>query len=276
MTAVFDFIAGDSPLLVSIPHDGRHLAPGQADRMTQAARSMPDTDWHVRKLYDFAAGLGASVIAANYSRYVVDLNRGADDSALYEDQVSTGLCPEKTFDGEDIYISGESISSQEQQQRISAYWRPYHERIATTLVKLRQEHGYALLWDAHSIAGEVPSLFKGVLPDLNFGTNDGSSCGEALVASLMHSAEESDYSVVLNERFRGGFITRQYGAPGGGIHAVQLELSQRNYMDEKTLSYADDRAVKLADSIRQMMKAFMLAGKDSLETGASDYVEDRA
>ena len=276
MTAVFTFSEGDSPLLVSIPHDGRHLAPGQADRMTQAGRALPDTDWHVRKLYDFAIDLGANVIAANYSRYVVDLNRDSDDSALYEDQVSTGLFPEKTFSGKDIYNSGETVSSQERQQRISAYWRPYHERIATTLVKLRQKYGYALLWDVHSIAGEVPSLFKGVLPELNFGTNDGASCGEGIVASLMQSVAESDYSVVLNERFRGGFITRQYGAPGGGIHAIQLELSQRNYMDEKTLSYADDLAVKLASSIRQMMKAFMQAGKDSLETGASDYVEDRA
>ena len=276
MTDVFAFSDGESPLLVSIPHDGRHLAPGQADRMTQAGRALPDTDWHVRKLYDFANDLGASVIAANYSRYVVALNRGTDDSALYEDQVSTGLFPEKTFAGKDIYNSGETVSSQERQQRVSAYWRPYHERIATTLVKLRQKHGYALLWDAHSIAGEVPKLFKGVLPDLNFGSNDGASCGEGIVTSLMHTANESDYSVVLNERFRGGFITRQYGDPGGGIHAVQLELSQRNYMDEKTLSYQDDRAVELADSIRSMMNAFVQAGKESLETATSDYVEDRA
>lgn len=276
MTDVFTFSEGDSPLLVSIPHDGRHLAPGQVDRMTQAGRALRDTDWHVRKLYEFAADMGASVIAANYSRYVVDLNRGTDDLALYDDQVSTGLFPDKTFGGKDIYNSGEVVSSQEQQQRISAYWRPYHERIATTLVKLRQKHGYALLWDAHSIAGEVPSLFRGILPDLNFGTNDGSSCSEGIVTSIMRIAEASDYSVVLNERFRGGFITRQYGAPGGGIHAIQLELSQRNYMDEKTLSYQDDRAVKLADSIRSLMQAFVQAGKESLDTVANDYVEDRA
>lgn len=276
MTDVFTFTEGDSPLLVSIPHDGRHLAPGQADRMTPAGRALPDTDWHVRKLYEFAADLGASTIAANYSRYVVDLNRGTDDSALYEDQVSTGLFPHKTFSGNDIYNSGETVSSQEQQQRISAYWRPYHERIASTLVKLRQKHGYALLWDAHSIAGEVPKLFKGVLPDLNFGTNSGSSCGTGIVAALMRSAEKSDFSVVLNERFRGGFITRQYGAPAGGIHAIQLELSQRNYMHEKTLSYEEERAVKLADSIRGIMTAFMQAGEDSQDTEASDYAEDRA
>lgn len=276
MTNIFTFREGDSPLLVSIPHDGRQLAPGQADRMTKEGRQLPDTDWHVRKLYDFAADLGASVIAANYSRYVVDLNRGTDDQALYEDQVSTGLFADKTFSGKEIYISGETVSSQEQQQRISAYWRPYHERIATTLVKLRQKHGYALLWDAHSIAGEVPKLFPGVLPDLNFGSNDGASCGAEIVAAVMRTAEESDYSVVLNERFRGGFITRQYGAPDGGIHAVQLELSQRNYMDEKTLSYDDERAVKLADSIRSMMSAFVQAGKGSLDSGVSDYVEDSA
>ena len=143
-------------------------------------------------------------------------------------------------------------------------------------MKLRQKHGYALLWDAHSIAGEVPKLFPGVLPDLNFGSNDGASCDTEIVATLMNTAEESGYSVVLNDRFRGGFITRQYGAPGDGIHAVQLELSQRNYMDEKTLSYDDERAVKLADSIRRMMNAFMRAGKGSLDSAASDYAEDSA
>ena len=83
MSEVFDFREGNSALLVSIPHDGCKLAPGQAERMTAAGKELRDTDWHVRELYSFVDDLGASVIAANYSRYVVDLNRPPSDASLY-------------------------------------------------------------------------------------------------------------------------------------------------------------------------------------------------
>lgn len=262
MTEVFSFAAGDLPLLISIPHDGRLLAPGQAGHITAVARTLPDTDWHVRKLYTFAAEIGANVIAANYSRYVVDLNRGAEDAALYEDQIVTGLFPTKTFAGEEIYEAGQIISTQLRKQRISAYWRPYHRQIAATLAKIRQKFGYALLWDAHSIASEVPKLFSGVLPDFNIGSNNGESCHPDIVAALMSAAGKSARSTVLDERFVGGFITRQYGAPEEGIHAIQLELAQHNYMDEKTFSYMSVQAEKLSHDLRELLLAFVQAGKD--------------
>jgi N-formylglutamate amidohydrolase len=232
MTDVFSFTKGKQPLLISIPHDGRSLMPGQAARMTDIGRALPDTDWFVQELYTFAKEISASVITANYSRYVVDLNRPADDAALYEGQISTGLCPMKTFDGQAIYVEGESITATEQHDRVDQYWRPYHDKISSVLGGLRDEHGFALLWDAHSIASEVPTLFAGVLTDLNIGTNGGISCGEPHQLSVMRVAEASDYSSVLNGRFKGGYITRQYGNPSTGIHAIQLELSQRCYMDE--------------------------------------------
>jgi N-formylglutamate amidohydrolase len=180
MSAVFDFIDGESPLLVSIPHDGRELAPGMAARMTTAGRALPDTDWHVRRLYDFAEELGASVIAANYSRYVVDLNRSADDVALYPGQVSTGLCPLETFAGEPIYSGNAELSEAERRARVETYWRPYHDRLQQALARIVDRFGYALLWDAHSIRAEVPLLFDGRLPDLNIGTNAGASCRDDL------------------------------------------------------------------------------------------------
>ena len=261
MTEVFSFHKGDSPLLVSIPHDGRELMPGQAERMTAAGRRLPDTDWHVRRLYEFATGLGASVIAANYSRYVVDLNRSADDAALYDGQVSTGLCPRRTFAGDDIYVSGETVSSSEVARRVEQYWRPYHDRLNTALVELRDQFGHALLWDAHSIPAEVPLLFEGVLPDLNIGSNDGRSCASEIAKAVVDAAGSSAYSWVINGRFRGGYITRHYGDPDGGVHAIQLELAQRAYMDERSLDFDAGRASALVETVQTMLAGFLAAAK---------------
>jgi N-formylglutamate amidohydrolase len=263
MTDVFDFREGSSALLVSIPHDGRELAPGQAERMTDAGRTMPDTDWHVRELYSFVEELGASVIAANYSRYVVDLNRPSSDESLYQNQLATGLCPGKTFAGQDIYLDGASVSPEEQQARIDAYWRPYHDALLETLQRIRDQFGYALLWDAHSIPSEVPLLFDGVLSDLNIGTNGGSSCAAEIAAAVSAAAAASPYSSVTNGRFRGGHITRNYGEPASGIHAIQLELTQRNYMDEKNLEYDAGRAVRLVDTIKDILETFESAADDA-------------
>lgn len=265
MTDAFSFAAGNSPLLISIPHDGRALMPGQELRMTEAGRAIPDTDWFVRKLYDFAGDVGASVIAANYSRYVVDLNRPADDAALYDGQMSTGLCPLKTFAGDEIYIAGETATTAEQNDRVLQYWHPYHDKILSTLEELRNEHGVALLWDAHSIASEVPLLFPGVLTDLNIGTNGGRSCAKPLESAVMDIADGSAFSAIVNGRFKGGYITRNYGDPENGVHAIQLELSQRCYMNENQLSYDADLAVSVGNTIKQMLIAFIEAAlsKDS-------------
>lgn len=261
MIDIYSISNGNLPLLVSIPHDGRELAAGQAERMTPIAHALPDTDWHVRELYGFASGFGASVIAAEYSRYVVDLNRPADDSALYEGQVSTGLCPRETFAGANLYLTDESVSAAEIRQRVQEYWQPYHVRIAAMLAEIRERHGYALLWDAHSITSEVPSLFDGMLPGFNLGTNKGASCAANIVEPVFAIAQESESGAVLNGRFCGGHITRRYGAPGNNIHAIQLELAQRTYMDEKSLRYDARRATHTAAMIRKMLLAFLEAAE---------------
>ena len=179
MSAVFRFQSGESPLLISVPHDGRGLPDEMLERMSDVGRSIPDTDWHVAELYEFANEMGANVIIANYSRYVVDLNRPSDDTALYPGQVATGLCPEQTFAGDPIYRSG-GVDEQEKAHRSKTYWSPYHGKIRETLDALRAKHGVALLWDAHSIPGVVPRLFGGELPDLNLGSNDSVSCARPI------------------------------------------------------------------------------------------------
>jgi len=222
--------------------------------MTPAGIALPDTDWHVAQLYEFAGDLGANILVANYSRYVVDLNRPATDEALYPGQLSTGLCPTKTFAGEAIYVEEAEIDPA---KRAEEYWKPYHDRVRAALDAIREQHGYALLWDAHSIPSRVPRLFEGELPALNIGTNGGASCDSSLERAVSGIAEGSDYSSVLNGRFRGGYITRHYGDPDNGIHAVQLEISQRVYMDEQTRMFDAKKALHLRGTLRAMLRAYL-------------------
>lgn len=258
MSKIYSFRAGDSPLLISVPHDGWQIPAEVVQYMSNAGRSIPDTDWHVAQLYDFASERGASMLVAHYSRYVVDLNRPADDAALYPGQLVTGLCPLQTFAGRDIYLDPIDI---DQAARVDTYWRPYHDRLQQSLTELRERHGYALLWDAHSIASRVPRLFDGELPALNIGSWDGRSCDASLAAAVTAAADASDYDTVLNGRFKGGYTTRHYGAPGNGVHALQLELAQRTYMHEVTLDYDREKAAKLRATLNVMLDAYEEAAR---------------
>jgi N-formylglutamate amidohydrolase len=256
MIEVCSTFTGNLPLLISVPHDGCHVPDEMRARMTDAGLALPDTDWHVTELYDFARDLGASMQVANYSRYVVDLNRSAADEVLYPGQLVTGLCPEETFSGEAIYKS-EGVDEMEKAQRVSTYWQPYHEQIAATLAAMREEHGYALLWDAHSIPSSVPRLFDGELTELNIGSNDGASCPGDITAAVAAVASDSPYSSVVNARFKGGYITRHYGDPANRICAMQLEIAQRSYMNEATRAFDAQKASRLRGTLRGMLDAFL-------------------
>lgn len=254
MTDVYSFHKGNTPLLVSVPHDGWQLPPDIVQHMSEIGRGIPDTDWHVAQLYEFARDRGASMIVANYSRYVVDLNRPADDAAMYEGELATGLCPTQTFSGDDIYRDKPLIDIR---ARVATYWRPYHDRLAEALSELRQQYGYALLWDAHSIISRVPRLFDGELAVLNVGTWGGRSCNASLSGAVMSVAKQSNYDAVLDGRFKGGHTTRYYGDPDTNVHAIQLELAQRAYMHERTLDYDRNRAAQLRDTLELMLDAYL-------------------
>ena len=248
--------SGTVPLLVSLPHDGTALPDDIAARMTQAARSVPDTDWHVARLYAFARELGASIIVPKYSRYVVDLNRPPDDTSLYPGQNTTGLCPVVQFSGEPVYLSGQEPSQDEVAARVEQYWRPYHDALGAEVSRIKAWHGRAVLWEGHSIRSVVPFLFDGRLPDINLGTSGGASCSALLQQRLVRVLEtQADYSFVVNGRFKGGYITRHYGRPADGIDAVQLELAQLNYMDEDSFTYVEERALNLQRVIRALLDA---------------------
>ncbi|HZX79364.1 MAG TPA: N-formylglutamate deformylase [Lysobacter sp.] len=257
MSETFTLIRGDAPLLVSLPHDGHEIPPALAARMVESACGAPDTDWHVSRLYAFARELGASILVPRYSRYVVDLNRPPDDTSLYPGQNTTGLCPAVQFSGEPVYRDGMAPTPDEVGERVERYWRPYHAALRAELDRLRERHGRAVLWEGHSIKGEaLPFLFDGRLPDLNLGTSAGASCSPALQARLESVlAAQARYDWVVNGRFKGGYITRHYGEPARGIDAVQLETSQRTYMDEATREYDERLAAPLQDVLRSLLTA---------------------
>lgn len=255
-------IAGHTPLVVSIPHMGTFVPADIKSRMTEAARRLPDTDWHLDRLYAFAADMGASVLMSTHSRYVIDLNRPEDDADLYPGQVKTGLCPLETFDGAAIYAAGEEPDAPEKINRIAAYWLPYHETLRATLDRVRDAFGYAILYDAHSICSRVPRLFDGTLTDLNLGTARGLSCAPDMAAAALAAASSGGYGAVLDGRFVGGHITRHYGRPADHIHAIQMELTWKNYMDEAfPYTYAPDRAENLQRVLRPVLQSLLDWGR---------------
>ena len=255
--APFLFHQGTQPLLISMPHAGTYVPPQLAERFTDEARHVPDTDWHMERLYAFALGLGASILVATHSRYVVDLNRPPDGASLYPGQSVTGLCPVDTFDDTPIYAQGDVPDDAEIAARRDAIWAPYHAQLRLELIRIRQLHGVAVLWDAHSIRSVLPRFFDGKLPDLNLGTADGASCAPELAAQLLQIAQAAPgYTAVLNGRFKGGYITRHYGQPAQNIHAVQLEMTQCSYMQEALpFDYLPEVAAGVQPHLRKMLEA---------------------
>ena len=252
----FTLHRGSVPLFVSLPHDGTELPDDIAGRLTPSARRVPDTDWHVSRLYAFARELGASMIVPRYSRYVVDLNRPPDNASLYPGQNTTGLCPIVQFGGEPIYQAGAEPSNTEIAERVETYWRPYHDALTAELARIRAVHGRVVLWEGHSIRSVMPFLFDGQLPDFNLGTFGGASCSAALQSRLVAVlAAAREHTHIVNGRFKGGYITRHYGDPKQDIEAVQLELAQLNYMDEDTFEYLDEIAEKTQRVLRALLQA---------------------
>ena len=174
---VSTLIHGRTPLVISLPHVGTMLPDDIAPLLSDAARALPDTDWHVDQLYDFAFESGYTLLRALHSRYVIDLNRPPDDAALYPGSATSGLCPMLDFAGNPIYrTASTALPPEEVARRLRLHWEPYHAELAAQLDAARRRHGFALLIDGHSIRSHVPRLFAGRLPDISIGTAEGRSC----------------------------------------------------------------------------------------------------
>ncbi len=253
-------IRGDGPLLLGQPHGGLEIPESIVARLNAAGRAKADTDWHIGELY---AGLApaASVVSTPIHRYVVDANRDPADESLYPGQNTTGLCPTTTFDGEPVYRAGQEPSADEIGERQLRYHQPYHDALRAELERIHQRHGYAILYDCHSIRSHIPFLFDGRLPDFNIGSNGTTSCDPAIERQVAETcATASVYTSIVNGRFKGGWTTRHYGEPARGFHAIQMELTQRNYMlEEAPWDYLAERAERLRAVLRRILERLTLA-----------------
>ena len=252
---VYTLQQGTVPLLVSMPHIGTHIPAELQAQYAPRALQVEDTDWHLHTLYNFLADMGASVLTPTTSRYVIDLNRPPDDAPMYPGAANTELCPTHFFTGEPLYQPGQAPAPEERLRRRETYWQPYHSALEGELARLKAQHGFALLWDAHSIRTELPWLFDGRLPDLSIGTASGASADARIAeAALRTCADFPHVSNVLNGRFKGGYITRHYGQPDQHIHAIQLEMCQSLYMQEVApFAFDDARAALVQPLLAEMV-----------------------
>jgi N-formylglutamate deformylase len=257
----FTLHAGTAPLLVSMPHIATHIPPELTGDFVPAALAVQDTDWHLDQLYNFLPELGASFLMPSVSRYVIDLNRPPDDTPMYPGAANTELCPTRFFTGEALYREGCAPSTAAIAVRREQYWQPYHSALTAELARIKAQHGYAILWDSHSIRSQLPWLFEGKLPDLNIGTANGDAAHPSITAAVAQvCAEQTSYTHVVNGRFKGGYITRHYGNPAQNVHAIQLEKCWSTYMQE-TPPFAFDASI--AASIQPLLKRMMQAALDS-------------
>lgn len=248
---------GDAPLLVSLPHTGACIPEEYTVGLVSSALAYHDADWHIDRLYSFAAELGATTVHTAVSRTVIDVNRDPSGASLYPDQPVTGLVPTDTFDGRPLYRDGATPSSKEIERRKKLYFAPYHAALAEELARLRGLHKCVVLYDCHSIRSVIPRLFPGKLPVFNIGTNNGQACDPTLTKQIASTCAASRWSHVVNGRFTGGWITRTYGRPTQGIHAVQMELAIRGYLRDESDPPPWD--VDFASPIQQTLRAVLEA-----------------
>ena len=268
---VFTLHRGTAPLLLSLPHVGTRIPDDIAARLQPHALAVPDTDWHLDRLYDFAQALGASVIVPQHSRYCIDLNRPPENTPMYAGANNTELCPTRAFTGEPLYLDGEAPGEAEIAERLRRYWHPYHDALEAELARLKALHGHALLFDGHSIKSELPWLFDGRLPDLNLGTASGMSCSAALRDALGAAlAAQTRYTQVVDGRFKGGYITRRYGRPAEGVQAVQMEMCWHCIMDEgPPYAYDRARAAQVRPLLRQLLTTMLASAPPAVAAGSA-------
>ena len=258
-TVVYDLYPGSRPLLVSLPHVGTRIPPELRSAFVARAQNVEDTDWHLDQLYAFVRELGASLIVPHFSRFVIDLNRPPENTPMYAGANNTELCPTRFFTGDPLYRTGYAPDAAAIDARRQRYWQPYHNALQTEVARLQAHHGHAILFDGHSIKSELPWLFEGKLPDLNLGTASGASCAPSLRNALHVALQaQSHFTHVVDGRFKGGYITRSFGRPQSGQHAVQLEMCWSTYMQERPPYGVDAaRAAALAPVLRALVQTML-------------------
>lgn len=265
---------GAAPLILSLPHTGTELDPAIEPRLNSRWLALKDTDWWIDRLYGFAEAFDATLVRMTVSRTVIDVNRDPSGVSLYPGQTTTGLVPLETFDGEPLYRAGEEPDGAETGRRRRRYFDPYHACLTAEIERLRRQHDRIVLYDCHSIRSDIPRLFEGTLPNFNIGTNNGASCDLRLQQAIARACSTSSFSMVVDGRFKGGWITRRYGRPSDGVHAVQMELACRGYMDEPPAPAPDNwprpfdanRAAPMITILREALLACLAFAGETVAT----------
>lgn len=245
------------PIMLSIPHCGVDFPEElKHEYKSELAKAPDDTDWFVQRLYDFAPAMGITIIHAVYSRWVIDLNRDPDSKPLYTDgRIITPLCPTTDFLGTPIYKDErKEVAPEEVRRRRERYYQPYHTKLKEVLSDVKGEFGKVLLWECHSIRQFVATIHKEKFPDLILGDVDETSASRQIIDTALQTLKDSRYQVNHNHPFKGGYITRQFCNPQNDEHALQLEMSKINYMDDTETKYDEARAEEMRTLLQKTLR----------------------
>lgn len=248
--------SGDSPVVLGQPHGGTFVPQDITEKLNDNGHGLADTDWHITQLYDGLVD-GLTTVSATFHRYVIDANRDPMGASLYPGQNTTTLSPQTDFDGEPIWRVGYEPDHEETERRRLLFHRPYHAALKQEIARVKNIHGFAILFDCHSIRSEIPFLFEGTLPVFNTGTNDGTTCHPLVEQAIVGCCVEANpNSHVLNGRFKGGWTTRHYGMPSENVHAIQMEIAQRSYMTERPpWNFDHEKASVLRPQLCKMLQS---------------------
>lgn len=237
------------PLVVASPHSGR----AYDSAFLQAARLGPldlrrSEDSFVDELFEGAVAHGAPLLCAQFPRAYCDPNREAWelDPAMFADalpdwvnttspRVGAGLgtIARVVTSGEAIYRG--KLHFAEAQARVRDCWQPYHDALGHLIEQTRERFGSCLLIDCHSMPAGAGRMGG---PDFVLGDAHGTACMPQVTTLVERVLSASGYDVRRNDPYAGGYVTRHYGRPRDDVHALQIEVARRLYMDEATLQKA--------------------------------------
>lgn len=248
------------PILISFPHSGDFIPPTlKSAYREEAIAFIDDTDWYLPELYQFASEMGITCIKANYSRWVIDLNRDPHSVPLYNDgRLITGLCTHTDFLGNPIYKEGQAPDQKAVDSRLDTYFWPYYQAVQKILSGFVMDFGKGILYDSHSIRSVVPSIQKERFPDMILGTADGASADEGIIERALGVLRESPYETTYNHPFKGGHITRYFGKPEKGQHALQLERCKDLYMNNDERSFDPEKGAEMTKWLKKMFEALLI------------------
>lgn len=257
---LFEPTSAPVPIIISVPHSGTKFPSEiKGHYKKRMRRHLDDTDWYVHKLYEFAPSLGITLIKANLSRWVIDLNRDPKSTPLYNDgRLITTNTPTTDFFGNKIYKSPKYEPDQaEINRRLNSYYWPYYQQLESLIETRKQQFGKVLLWDAHSIRHRVSTIQKDPFPDMILGNNDSQTADSDLIDTALNGLKSGSFQISHNTPFKGGHLTRYFGKPENNVHALQLEMNKILYMDDNEITMNEHRTAEVKIVLQKTFEALI-------------------